>query len=276
MIKTDLLLQKFQYALDHEYGYIFGKSGQKWTQTQQDAATREQTVKWGQRWVGHNVADCSGLFVWAFKQLGGSIYHGSNTIWNRYCSKQGKLVNGKRSDGYAIKPGTAVFLLEGGNRHHIGLYIGNGLCIEARGTYYGVVTSSITHWDEWGELKDIDYSDYSDTKDGDPIMVTLRRGDSGAKVRELQLLLNNYGYGLDVDGKFGTKTENAVKAFQQSHWLTADGIVGEKTWVALKADSGVSEPSEGFYAMPIESAIALRKALLAALEIMNQADWGDA
>jgi len=252
MIKTDLLLQKFQYALDHEYGYIFGKSGQKWTQTQQDAATREQTVKWGQRWVGHNVADCSGLFVWAFKQLGGSIYHGSNTIWNRYCSKQGKLVNGKRSDGYAIKPGTAVFLLEGGNRHHIGLYIGNGLCIEARGTYYGVVTSSITHWDEWGELKDIDYSDYSDTKD------------------------NNYGYGLDVDGKFGTKTENAVKAFQQSHWLTADGIVGEKTWVALKADSGVSEPSEGFYAMPIESAIALRKALLAALEIMNQADWGDA
>jgi len=276
MIKTDLLLQKFQYALDHEYGYIFGKSGQKWTQTQQDAATREQTVKWGQRWVGHNVADCSGLFVWAFKQLGGSIYHGSNTIWNRYCSKQGKLVNGKRSDGYAIKPGTAVFLLEGGNRHHIGLYIGNGLCIEARGTYYGVVTSSITHWDEWGELKDIDYSDYSDTKDGDPIMVTLRRGDSGAKVRELQLLLNNYGYGLDVDGKFGTKTENAVKAFQQSHWLTADGIVGEKTWVALKADNGVSETSEGFYAMPIESAIALRKALLAALEIMNQADWGDA
>lgn len=276
MIKTDLLVQKFQYALDHDWGYIFGKSGQKWTQAQQDAATREQTVKWGQRWVGHNVADCSGLFVRAFEQLGGSIYHGSNTIWNKYCSKQGKLVNGKRSDGYALKPGTAVFLLKGGNRHHIGLYIGNGLCIEAKGTYYGVVTSSITHWDEWGELKDIDYSDYSDTKDGDPIMVTLRRGDSGAEVRELQLLLNNFGYGLDGDGKFGTKTENAVKAFQQSHWLTADGIVGEKTWAALKDDNGVSEPSEGFYAMPIESAIALRKALLAALEIMNQADWGDA
>lgn len=231
-MKADLLVQKFQYALDHDWGYIYGKSGQVWTQAQQDSATREQTVKWGQRWVGHYVADCSGLFVWAFKQLGGSIYHGSNTIWNKYCSAQGKLVNGKRSDGYALLPGTAVFLLKSGNRHHIGLYIGNGKCIEAKGTYYGVVVSDITHWDEWGELKGVEYS--AEEKEGEKVRPTLRNGDSGEDVLDLQKLLNGYGYGLKEDGKFGAATEAAVRSFQKLYGLTVDGVVGERTWNKLE------------------------------------------
>ena len=37
------------------------------------------------------------------------------------------------------------------------------------------------------------------------------------------------------DGKFGPLTEEAVKEFQKAHGLVADGIVGEKTWAALKA-----------------------------------------
>lgn len=234
MIRADDLIVKFWYAYDQKYGYIYGKSGQLWTQAKQDVATRPQTISYGQQWVGHYVADCSGLFVWAFKELGGSIYHGSNTIWNKYCSKQGKLVNGKRADGYKLRPGTAVFLLDSTGRHHIGLYVGDGLCIEAKGTKYGVVTSDITHWDEWGELRDIDYSGYPDEQEGERLNPTLRKGDSGDDVRDLQELLNQYGYKLEVDGKFGAKTESAVKAFQQSHYLTPDGVVGEKTWAALK------------------------------------------
>lgn len=44
--------------------------------------------------------------------------------------------------------------------------------------------------------------------------------------------------GLDpgpIDGKPGKKTRAAVKAFQRKHGLTADGVVGEKTWLALRA-----------------------------------------
>lgn len=57
---------------------------------------------------------------------------------------------------------------------------------------------------------------------------TLRRGAHGDLVSEIQRKV-----GADVDGKFGPKTEAAVRAFQRSHDLVPDGIVGPKTWRAL-------------------------------------------
>jgi peptidoglycan hydrolase-like protein with peptidoglycan-binding domain len=38
---------------------------------------------------------------------------------------------------------------------------------------------------------------------------------------------------VTVDGKFGAKTEAAVKAFQLERRLTVDGKVGPKTWAAI-------------------------------------------
>ena len=67
---------------------------------------------------------------------------------------------------------------------------------------------------------------------------TLRRGDRGDWVTLLQADLHNKGYDLGrygVDGDFGSATEAAVKAFQLDAGLTADGIVGPKTWEALDA-----------------------------------------
>ena len=59
-------------------------------------------------------------------------------------------------------------------------------------------------------------------------MKTLRKGDIGEEVRTLQRLL-----GVTVSGDFSAKTEAAVKSFQNGNSLTADGIVGPKTWAAL-------------------------------------------
>lgn len=59
---------------------------------------------------------------------------------------------------------------------------------------------------------------------------------TGAKehpIKTLQYLLRARGHNIVVDGVFGAKTEAAVKAFQASQGLTADGIVGPKTWTAL-------------------------------------------
>lgn len=61
----------------------------------------------------------------------------------------------------------------------------------------------------------------------------LKRGSKGAYVSELQSLLNERGYGLEVDGKFGLKTLEAVKAFQFRSGLVVDGKVGQKTWGKL-------------------------------------------
>lgn len=189
------------------------------------------------------MADCSGLFVWAFKQLGDSIYHGSNTIWNKYCSCQGKLSKGQRCDGIALRPGTAVFLLNDTGRHHIGLYIGGDTVIEAKGTKWGVVTSKPDHWDEWGELSAVDYSMYPEEKIP-PRKPTLRKGDRGDEVKKLQEMLVRCGYMIDVDGAFGQKTEAAVKAFQNAAGITVDGVVGPRTWEELELAANDTVPDE--------------------------------
>lgn len=64
--------------------------------------------------------------------------------------------------------------------------------------------------------------------------VVLRQGDRGEFVCELQEYLAIVGY-LDsaADGIFGSVTQQAVVAFQKSSGVTADGIVGKKTWDAL-------------------------------------------
>jgi peptidoglycan hydrolase-like protein with peptidoglycan-binding domain len=61
----------------------------------------------------------------------------------------------------------------------------------------------------------------------------LQVGSQGALVKELQQLLNLFNYKLTVDGDFGARTGQAVKAFQTSKALVADGIVGHATWTTL-------------------------------------------
>ena len=160
MIKAEDLISKFRYALENDWGYIWGKWGQIWTQADQANASREMTVKYGSKWIGHHVADCSGLFRWAFDQYGVGIAHGSNSIYDRYCSAKGKMKAGKRTDGKEMLPGTAVFTGTDGDHGHIGLYIGGGEVIEAAGTQQGVIKSKVANskWTYWGELKAVDYA----------------------------------------------------------------------------------------------------------------------
>ena len=59
----------------------------------------------------------------------------------------------------------------------------------------------------------------------------------GSDVIICQKILQKQGYDIGsygVDGKFGKKTEEAVKRFQAEHGLVVDGIVGVKTWAMLE------------------------------------------
>ncbi len=65
--------------------------------------------------------------------------------------------------------------------------------------------------------------------------MVLKYGSRGPQVQLLQLALDRAGFSPgELDGIFGSKTQNAVKKFQQSQGLTADGIVGRKTNSALR------------------------------------------
>ena len=62
----------------------------------------------------------------------------------------------------------------------------------------------------------------------------LSAGDSGDEVLTLQKALNQLGFDVGTpDGKFGQKTQDAVKAFQTDHGLEPDGIVGQGTADAI-------------------------------------------
>jgi len=54
-------------------------------------------------------------------------------------------------------------------------------------------------------------------------------------IRNIQMALRNAGFYIgEIDGKVGPLTRQAVKKFQEANNLTADGIVGRKTWEKLK------------------------------------------
>ena len=168
LIQPNDLIALFQKALSEHWGYIYGAAGETWTQAKQDAATRQQTIQYGQKWVGRRVADCSGLFSWAFSQLGGSCYHGSNTMYKSYNAACGTMSNGRRTDGKDLKPAAALYKYNADSGyHHVGLYVGSNTVIEAKGTAYGVVSSKPTDgWTHWGELKGVDYSAITTTDEG--------------------------------------------------------------------------------------------------------------
>ena len=66
----------------------------------------------------------------------------------------------------------------------------------------------------------------------------LKLGSEGEDVRKLQVKL-----GVDPIGKFGPKTDAAVRAWQAANGLTADGIVGDGTWGKMFTESVVSKPA---------------------------------
>lgn len=142
-------------------------------------------------------------------------------------------------------PGVCVFMA---NMGHVGVYIGNGQVIEARGHAYGVVQTPLAGrgWAYWGMPDWIEYSNQPEDKPAVSNLDTtymysvklplLKYGAVGGYVRTAQQLLiaSGFGCGPDgADGDYGKNTVNAVKKFQQLHGLLDDGEIGGETWVEL-------------------------------------------
>ena len=81
----------------------------------------------------------------------------------------------------------------------------------------------------------------------------LKLGSEGEDVKKLQTKL-----GVDPIGKFGPKTETAVKSWQSSNGLTADGIVGDGTWSKMFSEGSVSAPTVITEPAPVKSVGGLK------------------
>lgn len=66
-----------------------------------------------------------------------------------------------------------------------------------------------------------------------PFLGTVRQGSRGPAVEAVQARLRDRGWNIAVDGVFGPRTEQMVRAFQADKGLAVDGVVGPVTWDAL-------------------------------------------
>lgn len=117
---------------------------------------------------------------------------------------------------------------------HVGVYIGDGYVVESKGRDDGVVKRKVSEggWVVGGRL------DWFEDSPIPPLTRNLyyregnlMKGDDVTMCQE-RLALDGYTCGT-IDGIFGKKTKVAVQAFQLDNDLTADGIVGQKTWAKL-------------------------------------------
>lgn len=187
----------------------------------------------GCKWVDTRIFDCRGFTRWLLAQVGVPLFGG--TVTAQWEDSKNWVVKGDIKD----MPRSLVCCVF--RPSHTGMYTGDGWVRHCGGRKGQVVEEELPgspRWERFGIPAGL-YTNAELEAAGvkfDPAknIPTLRKGNSGDEVAELQAMLNaKYGYDLEVDGVFGAKTEAAVKAFQLAKGLTADGIVGPKTRAAL-------------------------------------------
>ncbi|MCZ0982652.1 DUF1906 domain-containing protein [Streptomyces diastatochromogenes] len=92
---------------------------------------------------------------------------------------------------------------------------------------------------------------------------TVQSGSAGDQVKAAQCLLKTAGYDPGApDGAFGAATTTATQDFQSGTGLTADGVIGPKTWTALLSGGTAPTVRSGSTG---EAVTRLQRALTAAL-----------
>jgi hypothetical protein len=178
--------------------------------------------------------DCRGFTDWCLKQVGIDLKgEGATSQWN---TKSNWVLKGSISEMPKDKV-CCVFVQKGNTMQHTGLYLGDGGTCECSSgvQYFKVMKSKWTHYAVPAGLYDETPTPQPPDPDKKP---TLRRGDAGPYVTLAQTQLIQRGYDLGsygADGKFGAKTEEAVKAFQRDWDLTQDGVIGPVTWSYLSS-----------------------------------------
>ena len=173
---AEQIIADFRRMLADKWGYIPATSGEIWTAEKQAkaAAGSDMVRKYGAQWIGHHVADCSGAFVYAYRQHSLSIYHGSNRIAREYVREL--LPPDQARPGMAAfkarKPGDKLYNLPAeyrrGGRHyngdlldyyHIGLVDSDpAYVLNSQSTATGFVRSKIkSGWAAVAELKAVQY-----------------------------------------------------------------------------------------------------------------------
>lgn len=176
--------------------------------------------------------DCSGLQYWCLKQLGIVQKDINSRGLYGICTpiKRSELRAGDLAFRWSDKDGDGFDISE---IYHVGAMIDSTRLIECQGRDSGVVISKVSS--KWGAFGRITALNAADIDTATEFYRSLKKGDKGEDVRHLQALLMKRGYDLGrygADGDFGSKTQQAVTAFQKAELLTY-GIANDLTIFAL-------------------------------------------
>ena len=260
MSKTNIGLVEYAKAqLGKPYWYgTFGQTAteilyaQKKRQYPNYYTTNDYPSQYGQR-----VHDCIGLikgYMWSDTSTSAPKYRASQDA-----SADGMLALCREKGNISTipeLPGVLVF-----SPQHVGVYIGGGYVIEARGHKYGVVKTKLSErgWKSWGKCPFIEYEQTEENlvlsfqqaaiADGYRLP---KYGADGCYGTETQGAISKcvvkqrstYEYknctklvqrllGLTQDGLCGKLTDAAIRKFQSDNGLEIDGSVGPLTWAKL-------------------------------------------
>ena len=181
--------------------------------------------------------DCRGFTYWVLLQVFGwkLMGTGATAQWN---NADNWKVKGAIADGIPADTLVCLFVQKGKTMEHTGFGFNDETVECSAGVQH--FTQRKAKWTHWGVPAclegDIPVPTPTPAPSGHK---TLRRGDKGPAVVELQTDLTRLGYGLGpcgIDGDYGKATKAAVEQLQLKHGLVVDGICGPKTWVAIDQD----------------------------------------
>ena len=225
--------------------YIMGTNGKVFSQPIYNDLTRRNPGGWFtvkrlprvKAQIGKRTTDCHGLIEWFLAELAGGKWSYDTTADGAFTAAQVKGAIGSIPE----LPGVCVRC-----PGHVGVYIGGGYVVEARGFDYGVCITALkgrplTHWYKHPKIK------YSKATLPLPSPAKVGKTTDKYSIVWFQLALNRQLAGntagrnvrpelLTVDGVYGSKTAKAAAAYwQRKGWSKKAEVwcIGANTVKAL-------------------------------------------
>lgn len=195
--------------------------------------------------------DCCGLIkgiLWGWNGDRNRVYGGasyaSNGVPDIGADSMIKVCNGVSTDFSKIEVGEVVW-----TDGHIGVYVGNGLAVEASPKWADKVQTTACNndragynrrdWKKHGRLPFVTYTGKNENvktagildQECTVTLPVLRLNSESGFVKSMQVLLNKYiKSGLTEDGCFGPLTEDQVRRYQRIVGYPETGVCDAKMW----------------------------------------------
>jgi hypothetical protein len=220
--------------------YVMGTQGKTLTKDLYNRLVKWNPGKWFtlarrlkvKKWIGQKVTDCHGLIEWFVREQSGAAYDTTADGAFLAATEKGTIESIPEQPGICVR-----------YKGHVGIYIGGGYVVEARGFDYGVCITQLnarpwTHWYRHNRIK------YTEKMLPTPEPMQINGTTDRYSVVWLQLALNRQieagyiqGADLTVDGVYGAKTARVVAEYwKKKGWSKESEVwsIGKGTVQALQ------------------------------------------